>query len=50
MNTDEKRSKTFEIDPQFFNSEKEVYQYAIGVAFENKKYDEVFDSLEFIAG
>ena len=50
MNTDEKRSKTFEIDPQFFNSEKEVYQYAMGVAFEYKKYGEVFDSLEFIAG
>ena len=50
METDERRSKTFEIDSQFFNSEKDVYKYAIGVAFENKKYNEVFESLEFIAG
>ena len=50
MNTEEKRSKTFEVDPQFFGSEKDVYKYAICVAFDDKKYDEVFDSLEFIAG
>ena len=50
METDEKRSITFELDSQFFESEKDVYKYAIGVAFENKKYNEVFDSLEFIAG
>ena len=50
MNTDEKRNITLEVDPQFFDSEKDVCKFAIGVAFENKKYDEVFDSLEFISG
>lgn len=47
--TDERRTKTIEIDSQFFNSEEDVYKYAIGIAFKNKKYNEVFDSLEFIA-
>ena len=50
METDEKRSITFEVGPQFFDSEKDIYKFAISVAFENKKYNEVFDSLEFIAG
>ena len=50
INTEEKRSKSFEVDPQFFGSEKDVYKYAICVALDNKKYDEVFGSLEFIAG
>lgn len=50
MDTDEKRTKIIEIDSQFFDSEKNVCKYAAGVAFDNKKGNEVFDSLEFIAG
>lgn len=50
MHTDEKRTISIELDSQFFESEKDVYKFAIGVAFENKKDDEIFDSLEFIAG
>ena len=49
MNTDEERSKTIEIDSQFFDSVKEVYKYAMGVAFDGKHDDECFDNLEFIA-
>lgn len=50
MCTGEIRTKTIEVDSQFFGSEKDVYQYAIGIAFEDKKDYEIFDSLEFIAG
>ena len=50
MDTDEERTKIIEIDSQFFESEKDVYKHAIAVAFENKKDNEVFGSLEFIAG
>lgn len=50
MSTNEKRTISIELDSQFFESEKDVYKFAIGVAFENKKDDEIFDSLEFIAG
>lgn len=50
MNTDEKRTISIELDSQFFDSEKDVYKFAISVAFENKKDDEIFDSLEFLAG
>lgn len=49
MDTDEKRNKTIEIDGQFFENEKAVYTYTIGVAFDGKQDNECFDNLEFIA-
>ena len=49
MDTDEKRSKTIEIDGQFFENEKAVYTYAMGIAFDGKQDNECFDNLEFIA-
>ena len=49
MDTDEERTKAIEIEGQFFDSVKEVYKYAMGVAFDGKNDDECFDNLEFIA-
>ena len=49
METDKERAKAIEIEGQFFDSEKDVYKYAMGVAFDDKQNDECFDNLEFIA-
>ena len=49
METDKERTKAIEIEDQFFDSEKDVYKYAMGVAFDGKQDDECFDNLEFIA-
>ena len=49
METDKERTKAIEIEGQFFDSEKDVYKYAIGVAFDGKQDGECFDNLEFIA-
>ena len=49
METDEERAKAIEIEGQFFENEKAVYTYAMGVAFDGKQDNECFDNLEFIA-
>jgi hypothetical protein len=49
MDTDKKVSKKIEIDSQFFNSEKEIYMYAMARAYDLKFEEECFDKLEFIA-
>ena len=49
MDTDRKRNKAIEIDGQFFDSEKSVYTYAMGLVFDGKQDNECFDNLEFIA-
>lgn len=49
METDEKRTKAIEIDGQFFENEKAVYTYAMGVAYDDKQGNECFDNVEFIA-
>ena len=49
METDEERTKAIEIEGQFFDSEKAVYTYAMGVAFDSKQENECFNNLEFIA-
>ena len=49
METDEERSKTIEIEGQFFETERAIYTCAMGIAFDGKQYNECFDNLEFIA-
>ena len=49
MDTDRKRNKAIEIDGQFFDSEKEIYLYAMGKAYDMIEDNECFDILEFIA-
>ena len=49
MNTDSTNERKMEFDGQFFDSEKEIYLYAMGKAFDMTKENECFSSLEFIA-
>ena len=49
IETDEERTKAIEIDSHFFDSIKEVYKYAMGVAFDGKQENECFYNLEFLA-
>lgn len=49
MDTNEKVSKKIEFDGQFFDSEREIYLHAMGVAYDLKLEEECFDNLEFIA-
>ena len=49
MDNDTEVSKSIEFDGQFFDSEREIYLYAMGRAFDLRKVNECFCSLEFIA-
>ena len=49
MNTDSTNERKMELNGQFFDSEKEIYLYAMGKAFDMTKENECFSSLEFIA-
>ena len=49
MDTNEKVIRKIEFDGQFSNSEKEIYLYAMGKAYDMKRENECFSSLEFIA-
>ena len=49
MDTNEKVIRKIEFDGQFFDSEKEIYLYAMGKAYDMIEDNECFDILEFIA-
>ena len=49
MDNDTEVSKSIELDGQFFDSEREIYRYAMGMAYDLRKENEMFASLEFIA-
>ena len=50
MDTGAKTTRGIEVDEQLFDTEKEIYAYAMSFAYDAKEYNECFDSLEFIAG
>lgn len=49
MNTDSEITKKIEFDGQFFDTEKEIYLYAMSRAYDMTNENELFSSLEFIA-
>ena len=49
MVNDEEISKKIEFDGQFFETEKEIYLYAMSIAYDMREEHELFSSLEFIA-
>ena len=49
MNTDSTNERKMEFDGQFFDSEKEIYLYAMSKAYDMTRENECFSSLEFIA-
>ena len=49
MDTDAEITKKIEFDGQFFDTEKEIYLYAMSKAYDMTKENELFSSLEFIA-
>ena len=49
MNNEEKVSRKIEFDGQFLNSEREIYLYAMGKAYDMKQENECFDNIEVIA-
>ena len=49
MDTDTETTKKIEFDGQVFDSEKEIYLYAMGKAYDLTSKNELFSSLEFIA-
>ena len=49
MDTNANVSKKIEFDGQFFDSEREIYLYAMGKAYDMKLKNECLDNLEFIA-
>ena len=49
MNDNSEVTRKIEVEGQFFDSEKEVYLYAMGKAYDMKRENECFSSLEFIA-
>ena len=49
MNTNSEITKKIEFDGQFFDTEKEVYLYAMSKAYDMTRKNECFSSLEFIA-
>lgn len=49
MDTEAEITRKIEIEEQFFNSEKEIYLYAMSKAYDMREKNEVFDNLEFIA-
>ncbi len=49
MDTNEEISRKIEIEAQFFDTEKEIYLYAMSKAYDMTNENELFSSLEFIA-
>ena len=49
MDTDTEITKKIEFDGQFFDTEKEIYLYAMSKAYDMTMENECFSSLEFIA-
>lgn len=49
MNTDSTNERKMELNGQFFDSEKEIYLYAMGKAFDMTGENEILLCLEFIA-
>ena len=49
METDTEITKKIEFDGQFFDTEKEIYLYAMNIAYDMTNENELFSSLEFIA-
>ena len=49
MNTDTEITKKIEFDGQFFDTEKEIYLYAMSRAYDMTNENELFSILEFIA-
>ena len=49
MDTDTETTKKIEFDGQFFDTEKEIYLYAMSMAYDMTNKNELFSSLEFIA-
>ena len=47
--TDTEITKKIEFDGQFFNTEKEIYLYAMEKAYDMTNENVLFSSLEFIA-
>ena len=48
IDTGRKISKGLEIDRQLFDTEKEVFLYAMNMAYDMTKENELFSSVEFI--
>ena len=48
IDTDRKISKGLEVDRQLFDTEKEVFLYAMKMAYDMMKENELFSSIEFI--
>ena len=48
METEECTIRTIRVDGQFFDSEKDCYLYAMGIAYDIMENYECFESLEFI--
>ena len=49
MNDNSKITRKIEIEEQFFDSEKEIYLYAMNKAYDMKEKNECLGSVEFIA-
>ena len=49
MDTDISIVRTIEIDGQFFESERDCYTYAMGVAYDSLNGNEILEKLELIA-
>ena len=48
IDTGKEISKGIEIDRQLFDTEKEIFLYAMKMAYDMMKENELFSSLEFI--
>ena len=49
METNKEITRKIEFDGQFFDTEKEIYLYAMSKSYDMTKENECFSSLEFIA-
>lgn len=49
MNNNSETTRKIEVEEQFFDSEKEIYLYAMNKAYDMKEKYECFSDLEFIA-
>lgn len=49
MDSDTEITKKIEFDGQFFDTEKEIFLYAMSMAYDMTEINEFLSSLEFIA-
>ena len=49
MNNNSEVTRKIEVEEQFFDTEKEIYLYAMSKAYDMTRKNECFSSLEFIA-